>query len=294
MMAKTQATHLWNHVQSHHWREWRAWSNKRTWRIKKILKPHTRNHQRELCRYKSIKLKLQVQINAKPKVKLWLKIQKHFFKAKNHFRNPRWLFLNKNKEVILLKSWMWTPMSSTMVNSYVERFLGRLFCWRTLVTRTKLWQWAFRKRRHLNVIPSLDNTTETNYHLNIQMEWKLKMLNWNTTVGSLKIPYPKNSKSKSPWRSGHKWAKNSLLLLRLPRTSSSPESYLLSISKWPKANLALKVLRSTWTTIPALTSLRKLKFAKKLMYSFSDTWTTQRSNALSSYSTRPLTLSWSH
>lgn len=145
----------------------------------------------------------------------------------------------------------------------------------------------------MNVIPFLDNIIVKNYHLNIRMVQKLQMLNSNTTAGSLKTPYLRSSKSKSHWRSDHKWAKNSLLLWRLPRISSSPELYLLSISKWLKPNLVLKVLRSTWTTILVLMSLRKPRFAERSMCSFSDTWTTQRSSASSSYSTRPPTLNWS-
>ena len=55
-----------------------------------------------------------------------------------------------------------------------------------------------------------------------------------------------------------------------------------------------KVSRNILTTILVLTSPRKPRFAEKLMCSFSGTWTTQRSNASSSYSTKPPTLNWSH
>ena len=46
LVAAAAATHLWNHAQSHHWREWRHLSNRKTWKIRKISKLLTRSHQR--------------------------------------------------------------------------------------------------------------------------------------------------------------------------------------------------------------------------------------------------------
>ena len=196
--AAVAATRHWSHAQSHLLREWRHWSRRRTSKIKKILKLLTKSHQRGSLPSSHKKLLL---LKKRKELLHWTqKYQLLFSNLKINFKKQAKLWLKLRKVLTSQRSWTSILMSSTMVNSSVEKSWAQLFSWQTSAKKTKLLPWVFPRKNSMIAILSSDSTIEMNFHLNTLMAKKLQTLNSITIVGSLRIQCQKSCRNKLLWR----------------------------------------------------------------------------------------------